>query len=375
MKLYRIISNTRLFEFGDAILEVPILGRPLGQLQEEFAQALGLTIHDVPNEQEITASTYMVFREDLFFTQAFLQEALNISRRSNQSLQFALKENDFNRRFILPFSKNDSNDYVFDFKYVKKGSEIKHHWMSQTIYDYDVQLPNQIVKGGHFPMPQCNRFAAHIISPFHLLQVNMAVNLNRTISIQKGRLKSYFKGMRGKIGSFFFYHALRKLNKIGRRSFIHPTAVIEGSVIGDDVKIGAHAIVRLSHVGDGSTISDNVVVANSVLGKQTYISNSNYIELCMTYQEAFMIHGPYQFSIFGKNSACFAVINCDYRLDQNNIKIPTSIGIVDSKQPLLGIAYGHRSKTGGGSIIAAGRIVPNDLHINPPDNIHLKFDR
>ena len=86
-----------------------------------------------------------------------------------------------------------------------------------------------------------------------------------------------------------------------------------------------------------------------------------------------MIHGPYQLSVFGEKSSCFAVINCDIRLDQKSIKIPTSKGMIDSRQPLLGIAYGHHSKVGGGNIIAAGRIVPNGSQIAPPDNIILDF--
>ena len=68
------------------------------------------------------------------------------------------------------------------------------------------------------------------------------------------------------------------------------------------------------------------------------------------------------------------MINCDIRLDEKTIKIPSSKGVIDSDQRILGVAYGHKSKTGGGNIIAAGRIVPNNKIIAPPDNIILKFD-
>ena len=375
MKIYRIISDTKLFHFDDAIGRVPILGKALGEWQNEIVLGQGYSIEEVTDETSIIEQEYIIFKEDLFFTQAFFEEALVAAQKSTSSLQFCLEDNDFNQRFVLPFSKEKENVYIFDFKYVNKEEALQSYYISQKLYDFEVKLPEQIVKGGTFSMPQCASFAAHIISPFHLLQVNMAMNLNRSIAIQKGKIQGRFKHLKGKVGVFFFYSALKRLNKIGKNCFIHPTALIEGSVIGDNVKIGAYSIIRLSHVGNDCTISDNVVVANSVLGDKTHIANSNFIELSMTYEEAFLIHGPYQFSIFGRNSACFAVINCDFRLDQENIKIPTAIGIVDSRQPLLGIAYGHNSKTGGGSIIAAGRIVPNNKHIYPPDSIHLKFDK
>mgnify|MGYP000583440382 CR=1 FL=1 len=62
------------------------------------------------------------------------------------------------------------------------------------------------------------------------------------------------------------------------------------------------------------------------------------------------------------------------RASDKTIKIPSSKGIIDSDQRILGIAYGHKSKTGGGNIIAAGRIVPNYKIITPPDNIILNFN-
>jgi NDP-sugar pyrophosphorylase family protein len=167
---------------------------------------------------------------------------------------------------------------------------------------------------------------------------------------------------------------LRKLNRIGKNCRIHPTAVIEASVIGDNVSIGAYAVVRFSRLGNGCVLSDQVTVINSVLGENNYIANSNFLGFNLLFNNVFLIHGPYQFSVFGNHAAAFAIINCDIRLDQENIKIPTDAGVLDSKQKLLGIAYGHHSKAGGGNIIAAGRIVPNHFKINPPDNIIMKFD-
>jgi hypothetical protein len=101
----------------------------------------------------------------------------------------------------------------------------------------------------------------------------------------------------------------------------------------------------------------------------------NHLQFCLTYPSVFTIHGPYQFSVFGKNTAVFATINCDIRLDEKTIAIPTANGIVDSQQHLLGIAYGHDAKVGASNIIAAGRIVPNNAILNPPDFIRLKFDQ
>jgi len=369
---YRITKAKTLFSFGDEIGEIKVGNKSLREQQDFVIATLGGRIIDVKNIDEITQTEpYFYFDENLFFTLEFLQKAIKTSADLTSSAQFCLAKNSFNERFILPHTTQEEALIKFDFFYISKPSKtIEEVVLDQKIYVNYVELPSQIVVGRKFHMDQCDTFASHIISPFHLLQVNMAINLNRTIKLQKFIPEKW----RTKPNSKIAFRALRRLNKIGKNVSIHPTAVIEGAVIGDNSIIGAHAVIRLSQIGKNCKISENVSVMNSVLGDRTHISNSNYILNCFTYEEVFLIHGPYQFSIFGKNVACFAVINADIRLDQKTIKIPTEIGVLDSQQPLLGIAYGHRSKTGGGTIIAAGRIVPNDEIINPPDNIILKFD-
>lgn len=374
MIFYRIVQQTKLHSFGDFIGEVPFLGKKLYELQNEYVKNIGGTITDVGSKEEIIDNTpYFVFYEDLFFTGPFLESCVKVAKNLNTNIQYCLGRNSFNDRFILPTSSDSEEHHVLKF-YFQCDKEIsKKVVIKQKIYDYETRVPHQIVKGGIYKTDQCDTFALHIISPFHLLFANLGLNLARSIKY-RSKMPSILDKQFGQPGGRWFYHGLKVLNKIGKNCKIHPTALLEGAVIGDNVTIEAGAIVRMSILGDNCQVSDNVTIVNSVLGESTFIGNSNYVSSCLTYPKVFLIHGPYQFSVFGKSSACFAVINCDYRLDQHNIKIPTSEGIIDSHQPLLGIAYGHRSKTGGGNIIAAGRIVPNDLDLTPPDHIILNFD-
>jgi len=374
MIFYRIVKNELLHSFGDKIGDVPVCGKRLIDHQNESISALGGIVKDITDVSSIKDKQgYLVFDENMFFTTEFIKSILKLIELKQSNLQFCLKRNTFNERYVLP-CKQDTTDYhVLNMFYKKDDSASEFCPIDQEIYKHSVQLPSQIIRDQVFHMDQCEVFASSIISPFHLLYVNLAVNLMRTISLQK-RVPQFLKARFGNTGGKWFYRGLRRLNKIGKNCNIHPTALIEGSVIGDNVTIGANSIVRLSTLGSNCSVSDNVSVINSILGDKTYIANSNYINSCLTFSEVFLIHGPYQISVFGENSACFAVINCDIRLDQKNIKIPTSEGVLDSNQEFLGIAYGHRSKTGGGNIIAAGRIVPNDLHITPPDSIILNFN-
>ena len=205
-------------------------------------------------------------------------------------------------------------------------------------------------------------------SPFHLLYANLALNLGRAISIQN-KIPPSLTQIFFPLNSRPYFWALRRLNKFGKRNKIHPSAILEGVELGDDVTIGANCVVRMSKLCSGTTLEDNVVINYSILGCNNFVSAGNFINLCMSYENVFLIHGPYQFSIFGKNVAVMAVINCDIRLDNQEITIPTNAGMINSRQHLLGIAYGHYAVVGAGNIIAPGRIVPNRLKLPPPDNI------
>lgn len=376
MKFYRIKNNSTLHSFGDEIGDCPILGEKLSTHQQSYIQQRKGQIIDVSNRAEIQEKgDYFFFDQDLFFSESFLTAALKIASEKKCNIQFCLAKNTFNERWSLPNSSNQNEHHEYGFYYHHSASDsYEKVVLTQKIYEHIQHMPEQIIHGGIYHADQCETFAIHLISPFHLMMANLAMNLARTVKFQE-KIPAFLRNRFGKAKGKWFYRGLKRMNQIGKNCLIHPTAIIEGSIIGDNTIIGANSIVRLSHLESNCYVSDNVSVINSVLGEKTFIANSNYINSCLTYPEAFLIHGPYQISVIGKNAACFAVINCDIRLDQKNIKISTSNGILDSGQPFLGVAYGHRSKTGGGNIIAAGRIVPNDLHVNPPDNIILSFDK
>ena len=352
---------------------MPVLGRPLEAHQREAIERSGCELRDVRSTDEIPEQRYVVFDEDLFFSQEFVQSVLQHAQGSSVSLRFGLAPNRFNERFILPHDRDPSEALRFNMRYVASSDgRFADTVIPQQVFASQVDLPEQVVCGAMYSCDQCAVFISRIASPFHLLQVNLAENFKRLIKVR--RWTSNWAEMLAPIHSRLYVRALKSLNRRGKRCRVHPTAVIENAVLEDDVIVGAYAVIRHSYVAAGTTVEDHACVTHSVLGRRNVIKSGNHVDLSMTYDDVFLIHGPYQFSIFGRAAAVFAVINCDIRLDRKTISIPTDVGILDSRQPLLGIAYGHHAKVGGGNIIAAGRIVPNHKVIAPPPTIILKVD-
>ena len=168
-------------------------------------------------------------------------------------------------------------------------------------------------------------------------------------------------------GGFTLPGAMAKLNRIGKNCDIHPTAVVELCEIGDNVRIGAGALVRTSVIGDGAMIDDHASVRACVVGAGAAIANNNNLFFSVVYPDAFLVSGPYQYSLFGRACAIMHCICCDTRLDGKPVIADVGPGVaVDSRQRYLGSCYGHGVRAGAGSITAPGRAIPNLVHFLPP---------
>ena len=141
---------------------------------------------------------------------------------------------------------------------------------------------------------------------------------------------------------------------------VHPTAVIEGSVIGPGAQVGAHCVVRYSQIGEGRQLFDGAKVECSVVGPGSWLMHDLVLFRCHVEDQVFLIHGPYQFSCFHSGSAAFATIMMDYRPDAKPIKAMTSRGVRGYQGRFLGAVLRERAKSLGGSLLAPGLIVPAD---------------
>jgi hypothetical protein len=151
---------------------------------------------------------------------------------------------------------------------------------------------------------------------------------------------------------------------------IHPTAVIEGSVIGEGCRIGAHCVVRYSILGKNVQLHDGAKVEYSVIDDNSWLMHDLVLYRSLVESDVFLIHGPYQFSFFQKQSAAFASIMMDYRPDNKSIRINTSQGARDYQGRFLGALLEEKAKVFGGTLTSPGITVPKDKQITSHiDNI------
>src|SRR5262249_49612206 len=110
------------------------------------------------------------------------------------------------------------------------------------------------------------------------------------------------------------WRVMARLNTIGRKCDIHPTAVIEASTLGDGVTVGPFARVAFSRVGDGATILSGAEVEASTIGERATVGQRCGLRLCVIYPEAFASQIMLQACVIGRRTV---TVPGSYSIDHN----------------------------------------------------------
>jgi len=149
-----------------------------------------------------------------------------------------------------------------------------------------------------------------------------------------------------------------KLYLAGRGCQVHPTAHVEGALLGQHVRIGPQAVVRGCVVGSGSEIGPGAVVEGCTLGGEVTI-NGNVVLRCSVVGDRASVGCFFnQFSVIGPD----AVLCPDSGILDFHMRREVSVQIdgrsVSSGSRLLGGCVGDGAFLGPGVKLLAGQEVP-----------------
>lgn len=144
----------------------------------------------------------------------------------------------------------------------------------------------------------------------------------------------------------------------GRNVHIHPSAVVEASVIGDDVTIGPHASVIGSVIGNGCYIEDRAHVNVSTLGPKTVVSRNSSMSATVTFGDTDACANGIQACVIGPRVGLTSFARPLDIVPGGEVMVMDG-GKKRSVGPLpCGVAFGPDTFIGAGVTIAAGRSIP-----------------
>jgi carbonic anhydrase/acetyltransferase-like protein (isoleucine patch superfamily) len=152
-------------------------------------------------------------------------------------------------------------------------------------------------------------------------------------------------------------------NSIGKRTRIHPTAVVEGCVVGDDVEIGPFACLRSSVICDGTVIRERSAVTMSFVGERAFLGGCDVLNSYIGCETA--IFGPKLYNaVFGERGLLGGASGFGDFLIGNGPVVATIEGKkVPSNLWLLASAVGDDCFVGSNMVFAPGQTIPDGTRV------------
>ncbi|MEC7241530.1 MAG: hypothetical protein VXW32_09845 [Myxococcota bacterium] len=365
MKVYLKASGRILAPWQDSVSDIQVLGRSLASLMEEEFERAGIVRVDHPPSTE----PYLLVSDRTWITGAALKAFCALASPGDR-----LKvDNALWLDLTTPLQDLPSPG-VYEVALLPGGAEPEFDGLNDLVVDLQIEereSPREHPALAH-AMPDVLPFTDAAVVQIdhwsHILQANwMAISSTFAREGRAFKRKGILAKVWGLLRLFWRARSVSKwklargLSHIPKSAQVHPTAVVELSVIGENAEIGPHSVVRGSVVGDGVRIEEHAIVNASVLGEGARIGKRGTANLCVLYPEAFISAGAgHQACVFGREAfLAWSVTTYDLSFGRP-IKVQKDGKRVSSGVYFLGSAIGHRAKVGAHVKLGFGTEVPND---------------
>ena len=368
MNVYIEPSGRLIAPFNDPPSDALILNRPLSAWRAEALAAF--TVIDAPRPPCVIIS------DTLFFTAGVIEALVKGAEGKNAVLVLGPSRYASNFMYIQPNVTPVDAGHRFDgVRVVSGGDEAPR----EVLFDveeapFDLPPPSHDLDADHIELSMVRHPVLELHHWVHILWANQfagGIELRNTPT-WKFVLKGLWAALRAL--SVNKWKVLGKLNVIGKGCDIHPTAVIEGSTLGDNVTVGAFARVLFSTIDDGANIMPGAQIDVSVVGARATISEHSVLRFSVLYPEAIASQYLMQQCLLGRRAV---TTSGAYSIDLNfdgHIRVPMDGKLWSTGNTFLGSAFGHRCRIGTGFYLASGRMVPNDYFlIRDPDMVLSKL--
>ena len=352
-------TGRRIEPFDDPPGEVLIHNRTLAQWQAEAFEELGLEVVEAPT------GPHLEVPDTLYTTARALGRFMEGAGGKNSVL--VLKESFFGKYTtpVQPQVLKVDTGWRFETVRFHSGDEEPY---ADVIIDPEEEQLTIPLPSYYLGVDKMELGLARV--PFmtlhhwvHILWVNQTAMAVEALAVPRWRFFARIFWAIIRAMSLNKYRVLAKLNTLGKKCDIHPTAVVEMSTLGDGVEVGPHARVRFSRLGDGVKVMPGAQVEWSVLGDKVWVGQECSLNHCVLYPEAIANQRLMQLCLLGRQvvttGGCWSI---DLNFEQD-IRVPLDGELHSTGQRTLGSAFGHNARIGTGFWMASGRMVPNDYFI------------
>jgi carbonic anhydrase/acetyltransferase-like protein (isoleucine patch superfamily) len=373
-----IIPDKRFIPpFNEPARELRVLNKPLWLHQRDVLMPYCVQEIEFESLDEIPRDLdreMLVYSDNLFFNQNFIDEFVKRARASHVACQVAFALDD--RAIVehaLPLQegiRQQGDLYVADLWYFPHGVEKNPQPLVIDTEPYEMgyyRIPTYLAseRGEVVFYVPLKAFLSienwvHLFiasSPFGIL--SRGARADRAFYQFKNKLRVVWKALLER------KHVLSssELVRVGKNCSIDPTAVIQGpTIIGDNVTIEPGVVITQSIIGSNVSIMQGCQVQWSVIGEGGWLSfraavtSTVLMERCIVAQNACL-----QLCVVGRNSFIGAGNTfTDFNLIPKPVMTYHRGKLVSTGRNVLGSCVGHNCRIGSGFVVYPGRIIDSD---------------
>lgn len=365
----RLTAGRPFPPFGDAVADLWVLGKPLPMVQDEALAANGVQVASVEDRP------HLEFADHLWFTAEAIRRFLAACDDRGGQMRI---DGPFLEATAALQDLDDGRLPLWLVPAGKRREDVPVVTVDLAVDAKSVPAQHPALDGADTrPIPVTDAMAHVITHWVHLHRVNLLAWLawgegeRRRITGSWWRTVVAVLAISLRARSFDPAYVAAAIGHRGRDCRVHPTAVIEASVLGDGVEVGPFAVIRGSWIGSGSKITEHARVAGSVVGERCTVARGTNLQLSVLLPHGYVSEGRgHQMCMFGRE--CFVAVGVttfdlsfgrEIDVDRDGVRV--GIGT-----RFLGSAIGHRARIGPHVRIGYGEAIPNDaLLIGDPDEV------
>jgi acetyltransferase-like isoleucine patch superfamily enzyme len=398
MKRVVIRERSVIPPFGEPARELRILNKPLWLLQRDILSrhCRGALELDALDELPETTEELLVYRDNLFFNEALIEEFLRLAKASGHACQIAFSPEDAAitnhalslQEGIRAVTRRDERGiervqhYTADLFYYPRGTTEEPQPIVVDTKPREMgyyQIPSYMARHGDlvFQVPMRPFLSienwVHVFianSPFgvfswgrtheELVEKSWKEKLAVSLTSIADRLRPFGDAWRN------HFLASSRLVKVGKNCSIDPSATIHGpTIIGNNVTIGAGVTITNSLIGDNVTIQQGSQVMLSVVSDRCFLpwNASLFMTTLMDYSMVAQL-SCLQMCVVGKHTFIGAgnIFTDFHLLNQPLRTFHQRRGETEPKLeaiglPVIGSAIGHNVKIGSGFVFYPARMI------------------
>lgn len=355
-----------------------MLNKPLWLHQKDILEPYCDSEVEVDSFDQISRSENeetLVYQDNLFFDEAFVQAFLSKARSSGKACRVAFSLNDeVVTRHVLPLQsgiRRERNVYVANLWYYPRGiEEMARPLLIDTgAYEFgSYRVPTHMSsKEGDLVFQIPLRAFLSIENWVHVYVANClfgvladGARMERSLGKISVLLRIFWRSLLERRQMLSCSHMV----KIGRNTQIDPTAVIQGpTIIGDNVYIGAGAVISNCIIGNHVSIMHGNELLISVVGDRCYLPFRASLFMSTLMEDTIVAQNAcLQLCVVGRDSFIGAGTTfTDFNLIPRSLRTVHRGSLSDVGTTVLGGCVGHHCRIGAGLTIYPGRTIESDV--------------